>query len=261
MTLYYLPGFSTVGSAQSMTATVAGSVATVASASYAHATLASVMGTGNFTALSAAVKTAFDSATASTFTVTWSSSTYLYTISRAATFTLAFSTAADLRLRAALGFTGNKSGANTYTSDVRPYYVIVPRMGARTGFTDVYEPDDIVEEAVSDGGTSTGVARRTSELLCEWSQAMEEIDGPPSGSELGAAVFEYTAPAAYPWSWQHFFRHVRGQYPIGVYESGVSNRVYKLRADGASFDPERFVSDYDGLWSVPIRARDLGAIT
>ena len=35
---------------------------------------------------------------------------------------------------------------------MRPYYLMVPAIAGRTEFTDVYEPDDLAEEAVSDGG-------------------------------------------------------------------------------------------------------------
>jgi hypothetical protein len=251
MSLYINAGWSTAGSAQAMTATVAGNAATIASGTYAHATMSSVMGGTNYSAFAAAVKTSFDAAASSTFTVTWSSTTYLYTISRATNFTLAFSSASDLRLRAALGFTGNKSGANSYTSDVRPYYIIVPQEAARSASLPfVYEPDGIVEEAVSDGGTPYGVARMTDELLADWTHTFE----------TKASTYTRYAASSAPWTWQDFFRHCRGQRPFAVYESALYNAVYKLRADGASFVPQPAEADYDAWWTIPIRARELGTL-
>lgn len=250
MSLYYLAGFSTEGTAQSMTATIAGNAATVASGTYAFATFASVMGTGEFTDFATAVKAAFDAAGGGPYTVTWSSTTYLFTISRATNFTLSFSSTSDLRLRAALGFTANLSGANSYTSTVRPYYVIVPAIDACTDVSGVYEPEEIVEEAVSDGGTPYGVSRQTTELYSDWTQAMESL----------SATFTRSATSAVPWTWQHFVRHVRGQYPFGKYETTVGNTCNKLRADAGSFRPFRVSADDDTYWSIRMLTRDLGAL-
>jgi hypothetical protein len=254
-TLYYLAGFSTSGTAQSMGATVGGAAATITAGTYAFSSLHSVMGTGNYTAFGTVIESSFNAAHAGTYHATWSSSTYKWTIYReTAGFTLAFSGAAALRLRAALGFSGNPSTAGTladpHVSDVRPYYVMVPDITGRSEFTDLYEPDDIVEEAVSDGGTSYAVSRQTSELWCDWSQMMEPK----------AAVFTYAAAAATPWTWQAFVRHVRGQHPFGVYESATDDSCHKLRADGGSFKPGRYAADYDGLWTIPFLTRYLGAL-
>ncbi len=251
----YTAGFSTQGIAQSMAAYLNSSAQiTIAEASYAPATYASVVTT--YTAFTAAVTTALDGGGGGPYTTTWSSTTGKYTISRATAFTLSFTgatvPAAGARLRLALGFTGNLSGASSYTSDAIPYYVIIPAMAARSAFTDVYEPDDIVEEAVSDGGTSRAVARQTSELLCDWTQTME----------TKAATLTRSALSTAPWTWQAFVKHVRGQRPFAFYDTTTSiNAVYKLRAEGASFHPERVAADYDGLWNIPFRTRDIGILT
>jgi hypothetical protein len=256
MTVIYTAGFSTEGSAQSMGANLnAGTQITVASGTYAPATYASVLASG-YTAFTAAVKTSLDGGGGGPYTVTWSSTTGKYTISRAASFTLAFSTAtsaaAGTRMRLALGFSGDLSGANTYTSDWTPYYVLVAQMAGLTEFSDVYEPDDIVEEAVADDGTPWSASRETTELYSDWSQAME----------TKASTFSASATTAVPWTWQAFFRHVRGQRPFAVYDSvTVINTLHKLRAEGGSFIPARYVTDYDGLWSIPVLTRRIGVLT
>lgn len=270
-TLYYLTGFSASGSTQSMTIKSGAGTGTVAAATYAHVSFASIL-TSQYTLFATAVNAALVSAAAGTYTVSWSATTGLYTIYRGTAFTLSFpATAAGARCKAALGFTSDTpSGAGTvgspYVSDCRPLYYAVPLMVGRSAFSDVYEPDDIAEEAVSDGGTPYAVSRQTSELLCDWTQSME-AKGYPSGSlttgglaTLGCATFTLSASATFPWSWQAMVKHVRGQHPIGVYESATANTLHKLRADGASFVPERVESDYDGLWNIPFRTRHLGVL-
>jgi len=253
MTLYYEAGFETNTSALKMTCTVAGSAATIGTGTWAHQSMSSIMGTGNYTAFAAQVKTIFDAAASSTFTVTYSSTTHLYTISRATTFTLDFSGGStDTRLANALGFTATShSGANTYTSDVRPYYVMVPTELARSASLPfVYEPNDIVTEAVSDGGTSYAVAKNTTELWADWTQTME----------AKAACFDLYANASAPWTWQKFYKHVRGERPVAVYESALYNAVYKLRADSAFFKATPVTSDWDAIYNLKFTTRYLGAL-
>lgn len=256
--LYYLAGFSTEGAAQEMTIKSGAATGTIASTTYSHVTFASLV-TG-YSAFSAAVVTALASAVAGTYTVNLALATgspgIAYTIYSAAGFTLSFpATAAGARCKAALGFSSNTpTGAGNvgspYVSDVRPIYAVVAAMDARSDFSDVYEPDDITDEAISDGGTPYSVSRLTSELDCDWTQTME----------TKAATFTGSATAAVPWTWQAFSRHVRGQRPFGVYEAATAHRLYRLRADNTSFHPQRVEGDYDGLWNIPFRTRDLGAL-
>ena len=254
MTLYYEAGFSVNASALSMTGTWASTAVTVGTGTYAHQSLVSVMGTGNYSDFATAVQSAINTATGSSFTVSYSTSTHQYTISRATTFTMLFdsSVAGNVRLAAALGFsTGTHSGASAYTSDVRPYYVMVPTELARSAMLPfVYEPDDIVEEAVSDGGTPYAVAKNTTELWADWTQTME----------AKAACFDLYATSAAPWTWQKFFKHVRGQHPFAVYESALYDAVYKSRAESARFKPQPVTADWDALYNIRFETRYIGAI-
>lgn len=261
--LLYCAGFQ-VSSGAAMTATVAGSTATIASGYYMPAMQTSLVypvpGTAwagaAYTNFTTAIKTAFDTATSSTFTVTFNATTGLYTISRATTFTLSFSTAADLRLRAALGFTGNKSGANTYTSDVVPAYVCRSEILGRTNVNGQFEPDDIAEEAVSDGGEAFVVTRKTGEFLMTWQQSME-----PRSAVYEWAAYVAASSSTIPWSWQQWFSHTRGTHPFYVndtLEGEPNGAVYRLTSKGASFRPQRVTADYDDQWIIPFEARWLG---
>jgi hypothetical protein len=252
MALLYISGFQ-VGGTNTMTATVAGSVATITAGTYLAGDndASALMPAGGYTAFTAIVKSVFDAATSSTFTVAFSHTTGKYTISRATNFTLAFATAADVRLRNALGFTTDKSGTNTYTSDEVPKYVLLPAITARSLVSNVYEADGIVEEAVSDGGDAYATALRTDELLSDWTQAYESK----------AATFTRDATVGHQWCWQAFFAHHRGTHPFELYaDSGDESLepLYRLRADGAYFAPQRVTSDDDTYWNIQFRCRDLG---
>jgi hypothetical protein len=255
VTVLYLAGFE-VGGANTMTATVAGSVATITPALYLPGTsdtsaVSWSLGT-DYTGFSAAVKAAFDAATSTTFTVTLSLTTGLLTISRATSFTLAFSTAADLRLRAALGFTGNKSGANTYTSDRVPDYVMLATIGARTyeGLPDREEPDDVAEETISDGGEAEVVTRKTDEMLATWWQAMEPR----------AQVYRRNQTTG-GWTWEDFVKNTRGTHPFVVWDSNDAVRtLHRFTAKGAAFRPKRVAADFSDYWNMQFQTRDLGVL-
>lgn len=191
-------------------------------------------------------------ALASGFTVALNTATLLYTVSHASNFSLTFNGEAGLALRRALGFSANKSGSNSYTSDVRPYYLIESYLDAWSKVSDVYEPDeDSVQEAVSDGGEVALVARDTIELWSDWTQAMEPE----------ASVFTRHAPASTPWTWQEFFKHCRGGHRFKVYEdlaAGDSLGVYTLRAEGATFGQRtraRVAADWRERWDITLLTR------
>lgn len=269
MSVIYAAGFQ-VGGTNTMTCTVAGSAATITSGLYLPGDAwdtnnledrdgASAWTLTNYTAFATTVKTVFDAATSSTFTVSFSETTGKYTISRATTFTLSFSGAADLRLRAALGFTGNKSGANTYTSDVIPDYVWLSAMGARTyeGEPQDQEPDDVAEESVDDGGNAEVITKKTSEILATWWQTME----------AKSAVYIRAAAAASStiWTYEDFVKRTRGTHPFVCYDpnstEAANGTLHRFTAKGAAFRPRRVSPDYDDLWNVAFVTRELGAFT
>jgi hypothetical protein len=254
MPVYYVSGFDTaeIGTFSVVVAGPGAGTATVTASTYAHASLASVTGTGTYTALAAAVQTALNAVVAG-WTVTWSTSTYAYTIAHASNFTLTWTGDGGTNLRRALGFSGNVASTTSAVSDVRPYYLVVSQISGRTSFTDRYEPDEIVEEAVSDGGDSYAVAKDTTEGWCDWTQSME----------TKTATLLRSATSSVPWTWEHFVKHCRGTHPFAVYGDSSAGIVYKLRAESASFSStvrQRVVSDYDDLWLINLRTRDLGAL-
>jgi len=267
MGLLYAAGFQVTSSSPgNMQAVVAGSTATIGAGYYLHGALDTVEFRPQpgvayegypYSAFADAVKTAFDTATSDTFTVSWSLTTGLYTISRATNFTLAFSGAAQIRLRNALGFTGDKSGANSYISDVVPAFCVESEIAGRTNVLGPFEPDDIADEAVSDGGDAFVITRKTWEQIMSWQQSMEPRTN----------VYQWAANAAnagldVPYSWQQWFYHTRGAHPFWCNDSlagETSGVLYQLTAKGASFRPQRVTADFDDYWIVPFEARWLAA--
>lgn len=235
--------------------------ATVAAGNYAHITFASITTLGTFTALAAAVQTALQAVSAG-FSCSYANRQYTINHSTPnSSFTITWSGNA---LKRALGFSGASTSTTTSSivSDVRPYYLIVPQIEARSRMSDVYEGDkNVVEEAVADDGTPYPIAsERTINptdsvpiRYCDWQHTME----------TKAAVLARSASASVPWTWEHFFYHCRGDKPFAVVETGFSTTLYALRASGAVFSEatrQRVVADYDNLWNVNLQTRDLGTL-
>lgn len=264
MGLLYASGFQ-VNTALNMTCTVDALPATITSGYYMpgdYATAdvwptpvaASWTGTA-YTSFATEVAAALTAA-AGTYTCTYSTVTGKYTVASAGTFTLDFATAADLRLRAALGFTGNKSGAASYTSDVAPAYSMVSTIEGRTNVLGPYEPDDIAEESVSDGGVDHVITRKTGERLMSWVQQMEPR------TAVDPWALDPAGTGGVGWTWKEWFAHTRGTHPFVCNEPllGESGGAfYRLSAKGASFKPQRYTADFDDYWTVPFATRHLGA--
>lgn len=253
MALYYAAGFSSadLGGLSVVVGGVASGTATVTPGTYCHISLSAVTGGITYRGLAGRVDSALAAVDAG-FECVYNASTYQYTITNPSAFTLTWSGDSGAALRRALGFSGNVSSTMSATSDVRPYYLMVPQIAGRSQYTDTYEPDDIAEEAVADGGDAYIVSRDTDELWCDWVQSMETKE----------ATLARSATAAVPWTWQDFFKHCRGEHPFLVVD-GSDLIVYRLRADGASFNSrvrERVAVDYDDLWNLRFFTRDMGVL-
>lgn len=231
---------------------------------FAHITLAAVMD-GDYTAFAAALEAALEAgsalgATPRTYTVSWSSSTGYTVAVNSGTLVLDLTgTDAQTRMGEILGM-GDRSGASSYASQVRPYYLILPATQCRSAMSDEYEPPDVVTEEINDsGGGTSEISRETDEVWLDWTQSAEdENDLPASAFAVGSAVFARNATAAIPWSYQSAWtHHQRGNDPIVAIDA--TSDVFRLRAEGASWEPSRMGSDYDA-WSIVFRTRLLGRL-
>lgn len=226
------------------------------SGTHAHIDLSGISATSGYTTFASALKTAFDAASSETYTFTWSSTTRKYTIAGTSTFSLTFTGDAGTRLKAALGFTGNKSGSTSYTSDVAAYYAVPLARSQMSGYSRPFEREGYVKRSTSVNGTDYSVNAITIPSDVRFRLLYQPL----------ADTFEADIVASSPWSMEHAIKHARCHQPIAcVYDSDPSV-VIKLSADFAAFS-ERLrslafaqSSDYHGLWHVTLEGRYLGAL-
>jgi len=215
------------------------------------------------TALKAALDASPDT---STYTVTFNTSgsnAGKYTISRdtVANFALTFSSrgAAGVRARQILGFTGDQSGASSYTSDIYPYYMLSSGgkpdvngnspIAAKTLIELDYSPI-VTEEAEADDGTAYGTTRRTAPKYLDFALELQP-------KEL---VLDQYATGAVPWTWQKFFEHHRlHRERFGVFDNTASEKtVHRLRKEGEGFNRatrEPTEPDVLNYWTIRLLTR------
>lgn len=230
---------------------------------YAHVDI-SAAATG-FSAFAVKLEADIDAAVAATYAVAFDASTLRYTISNTAAFTLIFpNTAAGNNAADLLGFARNTtySAATSYTSVRRPFYVMRSQIDGQSSESDEYEPDGVAVDAEADDGRAYSVNRIAAPIYLDWTQRFEQPTPPAGIASPGQAIFSRDASTTVPWSWQRAFSHARATMPIHVRDAGsTAGPVVKMRAEAASFVPQRVTADYQGLWDVPFRTRLLGRIT
>lgn len=171
-----------------------------------------------------------------TYTVTWSTSAFTYTISCDENFTGALNTV----MKNVLGRSTNMTASQTsHASEIRPYYVISTNVGAKSNVIDDYEPRDIVQGAFADDGTPYAVSRNSPPTFHDFSVRLEER----------AAVYKRAAASDPPWTWQHFFEHVRGTEPFLAVDDSEST-VHTLRPDSAAWQAQTLGDDYTGHFDI-----------
>ena len=173
---------------------------------------------------------------AGTYAVTFSTTTLKYTISANQTFSLDIDPAGVSGR--VLGFTGDKSGANTYTSDVVPYYAIKLTRGGISNPTDAYEPAGYAEDAFTESGDHYGITVGAFPSFYDFTVPSEPL----------AAVHDYAAVAAAPWTFKHFWTHVRNVHSFLVLVPPNVGTVHRLRAEAARFAPQRAVANFNDQW-------------
>ena len=203
----------------------------------------------------ATLQALMDAATAQTPTVTYSNDTNRYTLAcNGAVFSVTWSGAAQLLMRKLLGFTGNLSGATSYTATAAPFFTLEPRKNAFT------EPKALaaVTEAVSRRRTSGGSLTRMGPVVLphgvSW-RFEQEADS--------ATLDEFAVSPGY--TWQSFFndsaRHGRRCYFVdyGPPVGSTQRWVFQLMSDG--FDSgthRRTVANLRDRWTIDVEANVIG---
>jgi len=262
------------------------------SGTHCHTDISGVMGSGEFTSFPDALEAEFDTifTTYGFDEVSFDGSSYTLTYDASFTYTIDFRDAATPNgvgsgsdagkmLAAILGFDYNHasatggsasdpyniqlSGATTYTSNVRPYFLILPAVTGRSNMSDVYEEEGGVSEAVADDGTAYHVAKDGLAIYSDWTQMGETNTAPTTHTDDGTPVFKRSATTEIPWTYQHAWEHSRtlGAAPFLVVDSGTAeSAVHRFRSDGSSLKPTRFGGQDIDLWNVPFKTRLLGRL-
>jgi hypothetical protein len=204
-----------------------------------------------------------------------SSGAHTVTFSEATGYTLAYSgstleldfgttTAAEgVRMRQILGMSGDRTGATSYGSQVRPFYFAIPAVGGRSNVTDEYEPTGVASEAVADDGSAYVISRDTAETWFDWEQRAEDEGQVASVAAFGEGtpVFARNATAAVPWSWQAAWLHMRAaRHVLLVRDADGVDYIHDVRAEGLHFQPTRFAGTDIPIWSLNFRTRLLGTL-
>jgi hypothetical protein len=206
-------------------------------------------------------------------TVTFSLSTLKYTLSASGTFSVTWTGIAGTTLRDILGFSGDLSTASSYTSDLRPQYLVVSRLAGQSEVHETYEPGGRIAYAESDNGQSYSTHPVELPTYRDWVQPFETLEGPTdsewnsNGAVGGTAVRTANVGSAtkVTWTWEAMIKHLRATLPFALVDRATSTKgegqLYKMRGEAAHFDPTRITADYDGHWSIPLRTRQLTATT
>lgn len=241
---------------------------------HTHTDISSV--DSDFTLFAAAFQAALDADGTLTadYTVTWNGTTG-YTIANDGApdelqlnFSAATNAAQGVNLRRLLGFSGNQTGDDGdpgYSSDVRPYYLIIPTSQGRSNYTREKEVPSIVNEAIADDGSRVFIAKTTADKVGEWVHPAEIETTPAVFSAVGTPthkdmVDDGTSPNDVPWSWEHSFEHLRkGHHRILVLD-GAASEVWEMRADGMFFNPTRWFGTDLPLWQIAFLGRKIGTL-
>ena len=200
--------------------------------------------TSGYAAIRAELETALNGSGSLTltYTVTYDPFASFYTISATGPFSITFGSS----LGPLFGFPTSTGTATSHSSTSTPTHLIVTDQGKTSAESDVYEPDDITEGAVTEDGTPFNVSVVAAPRFRDFRVPFEPY----------AAVF--LAAGGTDWTWEDFFAQVRGDVPFSVWD-GASGTVHVLRAGSTNFAPVQIFTDWNDRWSVDLRTHLLGA--
>lgn len=210
------------------------------------------------------LQTQVNAASGETWTITYDESTFSYSIgiTTFTTITSAVGSDAQLQMHRILGIPSTGSSlAVGHISTLRPYYLLVPSIEARSDVSDEYFPDGIASDAMSDGGIYYQTSVDDSAVFLDWTQNAEPDSAPAAHTTAGTPVFIRSATSEVPWTYQHAWRHCIDQFCVFKVNDDVSTSdgdVYEMRAEGLSFKPRRMAGKDYSLWNIPYNCRLLG---
>lgn len=187
--------------------------------------------------------------------VTYSNATNRYTIATTgAAFAVTWSGAAQLLMRKLLGFSGNLSGATSYTGDVAPFFTLEPR---RVAYSQP-QPLSAVADSASMGRTGSGLITRVGPQVTPYGTTWRVE------AELDSQVLdEFAVSPGY--TWQTFFndagRYARRCYFVDDSPPSGSTQRWCFQLMHGEFDASthrRAVANMRNQWAVDVEGSVLG---
>lgn len=170
-------------------------------------------------------------------------------------------TAWDAPLRDLLGFTGNLTGASSYTAGLRPGYCWYPSAEGRAQFTDRRYSKAQIAGRAADGqvyrlGTTERLEQRA--WVHEFLSRANVLALPPASGNDNVDPFPEESPRTRDWSWQRLWDYlVQTGRPFRFYADrtgavGSYEATYLLDEQAEQDRSERMFPDLDAYWRVPI---------
>ncbi len=175
----------------------------------------------------------------------------------AANVAVTFSTA---QARNLFGFTGNLTGATSYTATKTPLFCIDSSHDDVMNESDFYEPDGIANHIVTDDGRGFGVSRTEAPSFRDWSQDYEIF------GKVHRVHGLQPDQSGYPFTHQHLFEYCRGKWPFVLYGANREGghlglpEVYSLRTEGTSFKSKRATPGNGTQFHVPYQCSLEGSV-
>lgn len=249
---------------------------TLASSRYWHLNLTSItdpdsIGGG---ALATAVQASFGGG-AHSVTCVYDAVNGKYTLAGSGNFTISLNTALSNAMGAPTStgvIGGPTSGASSYFSSFRPYYLVRPLISGLSQYTDDYQPEGLVHGAVASDGTYYIMGPASLPTQNDWMQVFESSTPLNAGGTYlgGSGHSVYPLPhngvaavATMPWSWWDFWQIAReGECFAWCSQTSPPTlptaTMYRMRAEGANFRPVRAAGPDFDLWSLAFKAMVIG---
>ncbi len=169
----------------------------------------------------------------SSITVSFSMTTFVYTIAYSGAAITAISWA-NAQTRALFGYASNFSGSsNSVASTLTPRFVITPTLDAVSVDTDPLNVDvpDLTASAVNSVGQSWGLFRSTQPFYRSWRQEFE----------TKAKTLRQAASTSHPSTFQELFEVCRTTRPFVVVDGWGDGRteMFYLKPSSSAWKPER----------------------
>lgn len=200
------------------------------------------------TSFASKLETELESATSATWSVTYDNATMKYTVDQT-TNTNNVSATLNTVAQNVLGMSSSLSGANSYTSTTRPFYVLPTAEGAISNEEIRRWTEDQIERVRTDSGKQIGLGPTTFVYIAEWEHQYEPQ----------ARVLDLTEGSPEDWTWEELYEHVGGHEELALVNTdttsslAIASHVAMRFQVRGFFDPEMSFTNVDSHMHVPMQ--------